>query len=58
MMSRTALRASKASAKPASSALARRTFHSTPARFDSPYHYPEDTGEQWVRGLAELLSEV
>ncbi|KAL8761307.1 MAG: hypothetical protein Q9184_002549, partial [Pyrenodesmia sp. 2 TL-2023] len=33
------LRASQA-AKP-SSMLARRGFHQTPARFESPYHYPE-----------------
>ncbi|KAL8934001.1 MAG: hypothetical protein Q9216_006117 [Gyalolechia sp. 2 TL-2023] len=41
MISRAALRASKATQASTSSTLARRTFHSTPARFDSPYHYPE-----------------
>ncbi|KAL8971361.1 MAG: hypothetical protein Q9197_003320 [Variospora fuerteventurae] len=43
MISRSALRASQAarpSARP-SAMLARRGFHSTPARFESPYHYPE-----------------
>ncbi|KAL9060555.1 MAG: hypothetical protein Q9206_000965 [Seirophora lacunosa] len=39
MISRSALRASQA-ARP-SAMLARRGFHSTPARFESPYHYPE-----------------
>ncbi|KAL9018799.1 MAG: hypothetical protein Q9185_003885 [Variospora sp. 1 TL-2023] len=43
MISRSALRASQAarpSARP-SAMLARRGFHSSPARFESPYHYAE-----------------
>ncbi|KAL8824449.1 MAG: hypothetical protein Q9170_008151 [Blastenia crenularia] len=39
MIARSALRASKASQ--ASTVVARRGFHSTPARLESPYHYPE-----------------
>ncbi|KAI4120532.1 MAG: hypothetical protein LQ338_006943 [Usnochroma carphineum] len=39
MLSRSALRASKASNP--STMLARRGFHSTPARLSSPYHYAE-----------------